>query len=189
MAEPAVRDRRAAILDAAEAVVARAGARNLTVEAVAAQAGLSKGGVLHHFRTKEDMAAAMIERSIAWFDGAVAEAEAADPAAPGRFSRAYLRASFGMTPSTGDGFDALCASITTALLAFPERLAPVQDQGDRTQAAIESDGYDPQLATIVRLAVDGLWLSENLNLMRYDPALKAAVAARLLEWATHGRAS
>ena len=74
------------------------------------------------------------------------------------------------------------AAITTALLSFPERLGPVQDQGARTQADVERDGLDPVLATIIRLAIDGLWLSENFNLMRFDPDMKAKVAARLLEW-------
>lgn len=187
MAAPAVRDTRSQILDAAEAVVMRDGVRNLTLDAVAAHAGISKGGLLYHFRSKEDLAAAMIERSIAWFDDALVDAEKGDDVAEGRFTRAYLKASLGMTPLTGEGFDSLCSSITTALLSFPERLAPVQQQGARTQAEIENDGIDPVLATIIRLAVDGLWLSENFNLMRFDPVMKEKVAARLLSWATQGK--
>jgi AcrR family transcriptional regulator len=186
MAAPAVRDTRSDILDAAEAVVMRHGVRNLTLDAVAAHAGLSKGGLLYHFRSKEDLAAAMIERSIAWFDEALADAAKGDSVSKGRFTRAYVRATLGMTPLTGEGFDSVCSSITTALLSFPERLAPVQQQGARTQREIENDEIDGVLATIIRLAVDGLWLSENFNLMRFDPAMKAKVAARLLHWATQG---
>jgi AcrR family transcriptional regulator len=187
MSAPAVRDTRSQILDAAEAVVMREGVRNLTLDAVAAHAGISKGGLLYHFRSKEDLAAAMIERSIAWFDDALLDAAKDDSVPRGRFTRAYVRASLGMTPLTGEGFDSLCSSITTALLSFPERLEPVQQQGQRTQADIERDGFDPVLATIIRLAVDGLWLSENFNLMRFDPAMKAKVAERLLHWTTQGR--
>lgn len=182
MATQAARDTRALLLDAAEAVVAQDGVRALTLDAVAARSGISKGGLLYHFRSKEDLAAAMIERSIAWFDDALTEAGADDPDAKGRHTRAYVKASLGMTPLTGAGFDNLCAAITTALLSFPERLAPVQDQGARTQADVERDRLDPVVATIIRLAVDGLWLSENFNLMRFDPDMKAKVAARLLEW-------
>lgn len=182
MAIPASRDTRTQLLDAAEAVVAEEGVRALTLDAVAARSGISKGGLLYHFRSKEDLAAAMIERSIAWFDRALAEAGADDTDAKGRHTRAYVKASLGLTPLTGSGFDNLCAAITTALLSFPERLGPVQDQGARTQADVERDGLDPVLATIIRLAIDGLWLSENFNLMRFDPNMKAKVAARLLEW-------
>lgn len=185
MPSAAARDTRAQLLDAAEAVVAQEGVRNLTLDAVAARSGISKGGLLYHFRCKEDLAAAMIERSIAWFDDALNEAGADDPDARGRFTRAYIKASLGMTPLSGAGFDNLCSAITTALLSFPERLGPVQEQGARTQRDIEKDGLDPVLATIIRLAVDGLWLSENLNLMRFDQDMKAEVAARLLQWTRH----
>jgi AcrR family transcriptional regulator len=182
MASKAARDTRSQLIDAAEAVVTEEGVRNLTLDAVAARSGVSKGGLLYHFRSKEDLAAAMIERSIAWFDDALAEAGADDTDARGRFTRAYVKASLGMTPLTGAGFDNLCSAITTALLSFPERLGPVQEQGARTQKDIEQDGFDPVLATIIRLAVDGLWLSENFNLMRFEKDMKAKVAARLLQW-------
>jgi AcrR family transcriptional regulator len=185
MALKPARDTRAQLLDAAEAVVAQHGVRNLTLDAVAARSGISKGGLLYHFRSKEDLAAAMIERSIAWFDDALVEAGRDDNDIRGRFTRAYIKASLGMTPLTGAGFDNLCSAITTALLSFPERLGPVQEQGLRTQDGIEKDGLDPVLATIIRLAVDGLWLSENFNLMRFDKDMKAKVAARLLQWTRH----
>jgi AcrR family transcriptional regulator len=185
MVSKTARDTRSQLLDAAEAVVAQEGVRNLTLDAVAARSGISKGGLLYHFRSKEDLAAAMIERSIAWFDDALVEAGADDPDRKGRFTRAYIKASLGMTPLTGAGFDNLCSAITTALLSFPERLGPVQEQGVRTQMGIEKDGLDPVLATIIRLAVDGLWLSENFNLMRFDEDMKSKVAARLLQWTRH----
>ena len=42
---------RARLLDAAVAVVRRDGAQALTLDAVAAEAGVSKGGLLYHFRS------------------------------------------------------------------------------------------------------------------------------------------
>jgi hypothetical protein len=47
---------------------------------------------------------------------------------------------------------------------------------------IEDGTLDPIFATIVRLAIDGMWLAENFNLMRFDPKLKAAVGERLIAW-------
>ncbi len=43
---------RSALLDAAERVVLRDGAGQLTMDAVAAEAGVSKGGVLYAFPSK-----------------------------------------------------------------------------------------------------------------------------------------
>src|SRR5690606_31627342 len=43
------------VLDAAEAVVMRAGAAGLTIDAVAREAGITKGGVQYAFGSKENL--------------------------------------------------------------------------------------------------------------------------------------
>jgi AcrR family transcriptional regulator len=55
-------DARYKVLEAAVAIVAREGAAHLTIDAVAAQAGLSKGGVLYHFPSKRALLDGMLER-------------------------------------------------------------------------------------------------------------------------------
>jgi AcrR family transcriptional regulator len=179
---PAVRDTRNVILDAAETVVATMGVANLTFEEVARVANVSKGGVLYHFPSKEVLTEAMIERFIERFDTAVAEAAEHDAAPMGRNIRAYVRATVGEPPLTGELFDRANGAITAALANFPERLEPVRQQSARSQKMIEDGTLDPIFATIVRLAVDGMWLAENFNLMRFDPNLKAAVGERLIAW-------
>ena len=179
---PAARDKRNVILDAAETVVATMGVANLTFEEVARVADVSKGGVLYHFPTKEALTEAMIERFISRFDTAVEEAAASDRAPVGRNIRAYVRATMGEPPLTGELFDRANGAITAALANFPERLEPVRQQSKRNQAMIEDGSLDPIFATIVRLAIDGMWLAENFNLMRFDPNLKAAVGERLIAW-------
>jgi len=179
---PAVRDTRNVILDAAETVVATMGVANLTFEEVARVANVSKGGVLYHFPSKEALTEAMIERFISLFDTAVEEAAASDTAPVGRNIRAYVRATMGEPPLTGELFDRANGAITAALANFPERLEPVRQQSARSQKMIEDGTLDPIFATIVRLAIDGMWLAENFNLMRFDPRLKAAVGERLIAW-------
>jgi AcrR family transcriptional regulator len=55
---------RQAILDAAAGLVGEIGAAHLTLEAVAARAGVSKGGLLYNFPNKTALLAGMIESSI-----------------------------------------------------------------------------------------------------------------------------
>ena len=57
--------RRTALLDAALTVVRRDGAAALTLDAVAAEAGVSKGGVLYHFGSKRALIDGLLER---WLD-------------------------------------------------------------------------------------------------------------------------
>ena len=52
------------IIDAAEAVVIETGASHMTLDAVAAKAGVSKGGLLHHFPNKVSLLMAMVQRQI-----------------------------------------------------------------------------------------------------------------------------
>ncbi|MFL5200572.1 MAG: TetR/AcrR family transcriptional regulator, partial [Microvirga sp.] len=52
------------ILDAAAELVAEIGAGRLTLDAVAEKAGLSKGGLLYNFPTKEALLQGMIQRMI-----------------------------------------------------------------------------------------------------------------------------
>ncbi|WP_332717069.1 TetR/AcrR family transcriptional regulator [Pelagibacterium mangrovi] len=59
---------RDALLDAAERVVEREGAAQLTIDAVAAEAGVSKGGVLYAFPTKDALIDAMFNRVFAAVD-------------------------------------------------------------------------------------------------------------------------
>lgn len=174
--------KRERILDAAEAVVENGGVSRLTLDAVAAEAGVSKGGILYHFAGKEQLTVAMIARFTERFDRAVEGLAGEDEADLGRTTRAYVRATLGEAPATGPNFDHACASITAALAAFPEHLAMVREQSARWQARIERDRLDPVFATILRLAIDGLWLGENFNLMRLEPAMRTAVSERLLQW-------
>jgi len=170
------------IIDAAESIVDESGVAALTLEQAAKRAGVSKGGVLYHFPNKEALVAAMIARFTERFDHAVERLTAEDSSSKGRATRSYVRATFGHAPGTGPKFDRACGSITAALANNPGNLAVVRDQSARWQRAVEADGLDPVFASIIRLAVDGLWLGENFNLMRMNPKMRAQIEARLIAW-------
>jgi AcrR family transcriptional regulator len=170
------------ILDAANAVVAIKGVSALTLEEVAREAGFSKGGVLYHFPSKDALTAAMIERFISRFDQAMADEAARDPERRGSYTRAYVKVSMGDIPGGTDLIDRVNGSLTAALANYPERLAPVREQSARSQRLVANDGLDPILASIIRFAIDGMWLGENFNLIRIEPKLKAAITKRLLAW-------
>src|SRR5216117_2375028 len=78
------------LLDAAEAVVARQGIANLTLDAVAAEVGMSKGGVLHHFPSKDRLVEAMVVRSAEGWRAHFTRAYELMPPGPGRMARALL---------------------------------------------------------------------------------------------------
>ena len=84
-------DRAEVILDAAEALLRRSSSRTLTIDAVAVEAGLSKGGVLHHYASKDALVTALAVRKVGRIRDGIAERLAATPEGPAR--RRHGRAS------------------------------------------------------------------------------------------------
>lgn len=169
---------RQALLDAATRVVRDGGAAGLTLEAVARSAGVSKGGLLYHFPTKEALIAAMIDDLQTRFEAEVAAALARDTEpGPGRWLRAFVRATFGIAPQELD----LTASLLAAAGTNPALLAPLREAFARWQALAEADGLAPAQATLVRLAADGLWFADLLRVAPPGDRLRTEVREALLQ--------
>jgi AcrR family transcriptional regulator len=177
---------RTLILKTAEDIVARNGVSSLTFDKVAVASGLSKGGILYHFKSKNELVKAMVEQFVSRFEGGLYDLKNSDGEDVGQFSRAYLRATMGEAATTGEDFDRLGASITTALSAFPDYLEIIRQQNNRCQEGVENDGLDPVLATIIRLAVEGMWMAEVFDVMKLDSKMKREVVARLIKWTYDG---
>jgi AcrR family transcriptional regulator len=78
------------ILDAAEAVELRKGIASLTLDAAAARAGVSKGGLLHHSPTKARLAEGLVTRCAEHWRRGVMDAYEHTPPGTGRMTRALL---------------------------------------------------------------------------------------------------
>lgn len=144
----------------------------MTLEAVAAEAGVSKGGLLYHFSSKPALVAALVDRLVGRFDAALQSC--GDQ--PGAATRVYLGQSIGSAPA---GDRQVAAAILGGLLMDPASLAPLRERYERWQQRLENDGIDPAVATVVRLAADGWWQAELLDLAPPDPALRERMLALL----------
>lgn len=160
MKEPGsnVRDR---LLNAAEQVVARDGVRNCTLEAVAKEAEVSKGGLLYHFATKSALLTAIVERLAARFDNDQRQSMEQDRETYGAFTRAYLLARM---EKPGPEEKPLHTALLAAAGTDPQYLDPFRKRIVEWQALLDQDGIDPAIATIVRLAIDGLCLNSLLGI-------------------------
>jgi AcrR family transcriptional regulator len=171
------------ILTAAERVALRDGVLRLTVEAVAREAKLSKGGVLYHFATKESLVQAMLDRLIQYCEQEIAQHQQND-AAPGGWTRAYVRKT--LAPLTSYPGEAafpkskeVGAGLIVAAATNPKLLEPLRKRFRTWQRAIERDGISPTRATVVRLAVDGLWLADVLGIWSLSDKLRRQVLNEL----------
>ncbi len=147
------------ILHAASRVIRRAGSLNLTLEAVAREAGVSKGGLLYHFANKETLIAALIQLELDSGERVLDDLQARDLHTQGSWARANLALTLKINPARD-----VSAGLLAAVALNPGLLEPVRARYQAWQYAAETDGLEPGLGTLLRLAMDGLWLCELLDL-------------------------
>ena len=163
------------ILDAAEVRLLASGPAGLVLDAVAADAGISKGGLLYHFPNKEALVGSLCDRMLARFDEELVALSAADPERPGAWTRAYLSSTVTEEGKPADNSAQLMAGILSTLGRDSAHLEKVREHFVRWHAKLESDGIDPTTAKLVRLAADGLWLSALLRLQPIEPEPSSSV--------------
>jgi len=148
------------ILDAAETVVAREGARHMTIDAVAAEASISKGGVLYHYPNKMALLEAMVTRMVSGVCDDIhrAEAQARErglPVLPLVIETLFSRDG----PKEQVGNAVLAASAEQ-----PQLLEVAGGVLAKEFQRLTEDAPDPVLAQIAFLTLDGLKLTALLGL-------------------------
>lgn len=171
---------RRGLLDAARRVLRTHGA-TLSLDAVAREAGVSKGGLLHHYPTKDHLLVALAHALIDQFHehlkAAHAHEIATNGAAPGAWLRAYIRVNF----ARDEDAEALTPALAP-LAALPEMLGSFQEAQAFLIREAEADGLPPERAHAVRLACDGLWASRTSGLPELTDDRRAALEQELLSW-------
>jgi AcrR family transcriptional regulator len=166
---------RQTIVRSAVEVARLGGPVTLTLDAVAEHAGLSKGGLLYHFPGKDALIQAMIEDALARFEADVERLSASEDPGAGRWLRAFVKLTFAAEPEHDPGI-----SLMAAAAINPDLLAPVSQFFARWQARACRDGLDPEFATVVRLAADGLWFADMFGAAAPEGDLRASVLDMLL---------
>jgi AcrR family transcriptional regulator len=168
------------LLDAAETRLLDHGPAGLVLDGVARDARVSKGGLLYHFPNKAALVDGLVERMLDGFEQDQRALATRDSGA-GRWTRAYLATTVDDGGAPADSSARLMAGILACIGGDPQRLAPLRAAFESWQQRLEDDGLDPGTATLVRLAADGLWLSQLLGLPRLDDPLMGRVVTMLRE--------
>lgn len=170
---------RSRLVAAAIDVIQNQGIERLTLDAVAKEAQVSKGGLLYHFASKEALVINIIQYLMDDFDTAIAHELDLDdtPDSPGRWLKAYVKATFNYTnlPTT------LVGNLLSAVTLNPELLKPVQSRFDDWQQEFQVSGLDPVRANLVRLAADGLGTSDLFGIGLPNQELRQPILEMLLE--------
>ncbi len=167
------------ILDAVGQLSTDLGAGNFTLEQVAQAAGVSKGGLLYHFPSKEALLHAMGERFLKSFETGRRDAREHLPDEPSADLKASVLGSLCRPESQG------CqgAALLTAAANDPSLVAIFRTcLADYTSELASWQGSFERKA-IVSLAVDGLILREALRISPFTPEQRDAVIHSLLQLA------
>lgn len=161
--ENSVRSQRTrdAAIEAALTIITRDGPTRLTIDAIARESGISKGGVLHQFRTKEAVLKALmehqIERSNAFFQDYLTGLSS-DHKEP------ILEAQITTLQIAADHPKSTTFALAGAFAENPELIATLR-RNERTRVdTMKKQAVDPKIALLRWSAAKGLALAAILGL-------------------------
>lgn len=166
---------KAKLLDAAVRVAARDGIAGMTLEAVAAEAGLTKAGLLYHFPSKDAMLRAVQQHLVGEMEKQLLAAlgRPREEATPERRVRAYVDVITSMSLRKAE------LAFVLESIAHPDLIS----EWDRLMSE-----WAPQPAStdeamldlfLARLAADGLWLFDSTCTTQLSTAVHQAVSRRI----------
>lgn len=146
------------LLDCAAKLAADQGVAALSVQAVADAAGVTKGGLFHHFPSKQALLEAVMADLLTALDSEIDALISQDCEAYGRFTRAYVNAVFAdRDRDSGRQW----AAISVSMVGEPS-LRRMWTGWFEGRLARHKDTDDGVVLEFVRLAADGIWFADLL---------------------------
>lgn len=144
---------RGRVLDAADALVSEVGANHMSLDAVAARAGISKGGLLYLFPSKVALLQGMVDRYVERLENGH------DAAAKQKLSEARRILAARLAARGEDDPDkqrTSSFSMIAAIAEQPKLLDPVRAAHKRIWSRLKETSTDPELALLAWFALEGL---------------------------------
>jgi len=168
-----------AMLNAAEAIVLEKGARHMTLDAVAAKAGVSKGGLLYHFPTKEDLLKTMLERLIKQANETRKKKARGLKEGLGREIKASILTYAARDPRK----EKIGSALLAAVAHDPRLLQPARDDFRRRLDEFIQSGLNFKRAALIFFAFYGPVFSDLLSLSSISNKERNEFVAELLRLA------
>jgi AcrR family transcriptional regulator len=168
---------RNAALEAAIAIIARDGPGRLTLDAIARESGLSKGGVMHQFRTKEAVLKALLERQMAHFE----EFSTAYMAKVKTSANPNLATHLATVREAATSPNSAALALVAAMVENPRLMALPREREMERMAAIRAEATDPDLAMLRWAGAMGLLLSSLFGMSPLGKDEHQRLFARLLD--------
>jgi AcrR family transcriptional regulator len=159
------------ILDAAERVLMKRGAYALTLDVVAAEAGISKGGLTYTFATKEALLTALLDRGVSRFCTRHTPSREPDRGLPHPELRSFLKVCLESSALTEKKVRAILA----AILHAPGALKATRSYLDWMLSKFASNTEQGRRARLVFYATQGLFLLQGFDLVTLPAARRKLI--------------
>jgi AcrR family transcriptional regulator len=169
---------RSAVLQAALAIIARDGPSRLTLDAIARESGISKGGLMHQFPTKTAVLKALLDHQIAHF-GEFARKYMAEHGA--QQAEPHLATDIATTRESIAGANPVAFAIMGAMAQEPSLLAVSKEIDAQSIRVIKAEAADPELATLRWAAARGLAITAMLGMCPLPEKERGRLFDRLLD--------
>lgn len=167
---------RRSLLDCAAKLAAEQGVAALSVQAVADAAGVTKGGLFHHFVSKQALLEAVMADLLSALDAEIDALISQDCEAYGCFTRAYVNAVFAdRDRESGRQW----AALSVSMVGEPSlrRMWTSWFEGRLIRHKETDEGV---VLELVRLAADGIWFADLLADDGRAGGDRAALRARMI---------
>nr|WP_174505678.1 TetR/AcrR family transcriptional regulator [Acinetobacter sp. Marseille-Q1620] len=147
------------ILESTEHLVAENGVTGMSIQAVADMAGVTKGGLFHHFANKQILIEAMLEFILQKLDAQIEQRIMKDSTQYGKFTRAYIDITLDHDENgRSQNWSAFCMT----MISDKQYQHHWDHWLEKHLKQYESTDSDIALR-ILRHAADGLWYIEHFN--------------------------
>ncbi|MCC8194433.1 MAG: TetR/AcrR family transcriptional regulator [Deltaproteobacteria bacterium] len=169
---------RTRLLGAAGEIAAAGSVDAVTLDKVARNAGVSKGGLLHHFPSRQALIEALCEDMFQKWSDDIARRMHEDPIIEGRFTRAYIRSS--LCGEAGKFNMRLVGALTMAM-SWDASLRNQWKSWLEARISLAEGRENTPERCLARAAADGLWLADYTGVDVLDPCIREAIVRKLIE--------
>lgn len=171
------RSRRAA-LQAALTIIGRDGPGQLTFDAISRESGISKGGLMHQFRTKTEVLKALLEHDVEHFENFAQQylAKIGDTTPEANLATEIATMREASENPHGGAF-----AVLAALVEDPTLLSSMNEKSAQKVKRIKAEAADPELALLRWAAARGLVFTSLLGLCPLSDKERGRLFDRLLD--------
>ncbi|WP_119460422.1 TetR/AcrR family transcriptional regulator [Rhodospirillaceae bacterium SYSU D60014] len=172
-------------LDAALEIVLESGAGHLTFEALAEKSGISRGGLLYNFPSKQALLKDLVRRYIEQCRQEIDAIEADRPPTLNSAIRKLVEQRLSSPPHDRRA----AGSMLAAMAEDPALVEPVREHHEELANEIRATSERPDLAFVAWMALEGLFFQELFGLSPMSSEERVSLIERIRELADPPRPS